>query len=266
MLSRRELPEVGELIVGTVREIEEHGVYVSLDEFRNLVAYLPKGEVSSRWVRNIRDYLREGQRSVFKVIRVDKRKKQVDISLRRVSPSERRQKVVSWKRSVKAHKLLEILAEKLKLPLTEVYDKVGWRLEDKYGEIYAGFEEAVMRGREALEEAGVPRELIDRILEEIEKHVEIRKVKISGIIHLQSLSPKGVLEVKEALSEGLEVELPRGASLRLYTIGPPRYKVEIVAEDYKTAENVLTKVVEAVEGRAKELGLNFRFEREKPGG
>lgn len=266
MLSRRELPETGELVVGTVRNIEEHGVYIVLEEFGKIVAYLPKGEVSSRWVRNIRDYLREGQRAVFKVIRVDKRKKQVDVSLRRVSPSERRQKVVAWKRSVKAHKLLEIIAEKLKIPIREVYEKIGWKLEDKYGEIYAGFEEAVMRGEEALLEAGVSKELLEPLIEEIKKHVEIKKVKISGILYLQSLSPRGILDVKTSLLEGLRVELPRGVNLRLYTIGSPRYKVEVVAEDYKTAEGALAKVVEAIEGKAEELNVNFKFEREKPGG
>ena len=113
MITRRELPEVGELVIGTVERIEEHGVYVRLDEFNGLLAYMPKGEVSSKWVRNIRDYVREGQRTVFKVIRVDKKKKQVDISLRRVTQAERRNKIMAWKRAQKAHKILELIAKDL---------------------------------------------------------------------------------------------------------------------------------------------------------
>ena len=266
MLYRRELPEVGELVVGTVKQIEEHGVYIALDEFGGLIAYLPKGEISSRWVRNIRDYVREDQRSVFKVIRVDRRKKQVDVSLRRVTPSERRQKVVAWKRAVKAHKLLEIIANKLNLTLDETYDKVGWKLEDKYGEIYAGLEEAVIRGIDALLEAGVPEDIARVVKEEAEKHIEIKKVKITGIMYLYSINPKGILHIKEVLSSALNVELPRGVNVRLYTVGAPRYRVEVVAEDYKVAEDVLSKMLSSAESKARDLDVAFKFEREKLGG
>jgi len=263
MLMRREIPEVGELVIGTVQRIEEHGVYITLDEFNNLLAYMPKGEVSSKWVRNIRDFVREDQRSVFKVIRVDKRRKQVDVSLRRVTPSERRNKVMMWKRAQKAHKILELLAKKLDMSIEEIYENVGWKLEDKYGEIYAGLEEAVSRGIEALLEADVPPELVDAVKEEADKHIEIRKVKISGIIYLQTLSPKGILLIKDVLKNAMEIELPRGASIRMYTIGSPRYKVEVTAEDYKVAEEVLSNIVDSVESKAKELGLKFKFERER---
>jgi len=36
---RRQYPEVGELVVGTVKRIEEHGAYITLDEYGGVEAY-----------------------------------------------------------------------------------------------------------------------------------------------------------------------------------------------------------------------------------
>ena len=38
-MSRRNLPETGDLVIGTVKSIFDHGVYVDLDEYENLQAY-----------------------------------------------------------------------------------------------------------------------------------------------------------------------------------------------------------------------------------
>ncbi len=258
---RFELPEVGDLVVGTVKEIFEYGAYVSLDEYGNLVAYLPRGEVSSRWVRNIRDYLREGGKAVFKVIRVNRRNKQVDLSLRRVSDSERRSKMIEWKRAQKAHKILEIAASYLNKTIDSAYEEAGWKLEDYYGEIYAGLEEAVSKGIEALIEAGLPEEWAEVLKKLADKYIEIKRVKISGIMVLQTASPNGVEEIKATLMEAYNQRLPDNCKMKIYTIGSPRYRIDIEAEDYKTAERVMKKIVDSVLRKAKNMKIKASYQR-----
>ncbi|MEM1878142.1 MAG: S1 RNA-binding domain-containing protein, partial [Desulfurococcaceae archaeon] len=89
VLPRKELPDQGELTIATVKDIHEFGAYVTLDEYADLKAFLPWSEVSSKWIRDIREVIREGQKIVVKVIRVDKGKKEVDVSLKRVSDTEK---------------------------------------------------------------------------------------------------------------------------------------------------------------------------------
>ncbi|MHA1219287.1 MAG: S1 RNA-binding domain-containing protein, partial [Candidatus Heimdallarchaeaceae archaeon] len=69
-MSRRNLPEYGDLVIGTVKSIFDHGVYVDLDEYDNLQAYCHVSEVSSTWVRNIRNVMRLGKKVVGRVMRV----------------------------------------------------------------------------------------------------------------------------------------------------------------------------------------------------
>ena len=74
-------PEVGDLIVATVVRIVGHGAYVTLDEYDNKEGLLHISEISSSWVRNIRNHVRERQKVVLNVRRVDPSRKQIDLSL-----------------------------------------------------------------------------------------------------------------------------------------------------------------------------------------
>ena len=161
--ARKELPGVGELVVATVDKIFDYGAYVKLDEYEGMDAYLPWSEVSTRWIRNIRDVIREGQKIVVKVIRVNRRRRTVDVSLKKVADNERRRKMLWWKRYVKAAKIIELIAEKIGKNIDEAYEQVIWRLEDFYGDPMYGLEEAVLRGDEALREAGIPEEWINPV-------------------------------------------------------------------------------------------------------
>ncbi|MEM2913101.1 MAG: S1 RNA-binding domain-containing protein, partial [Candidatus Bathyarchaeia archaeon] len=63
-----EWPEVGELVISTVNEITEYGAYVTLDEYGK-DGFLHISEISSGWIRNIRDHIREGEKLVLKILR-----------------------------------------------------------------------------------------------------------------------------------------------------------------------------------------------------
>lgn len=261
---RKPMPRVGELVIGTVKKIFDYGAYLSLDEYNNHEAYLPWSEVSSKWVKDIHDFLREGQKVVVKVIRVDRRRGHIDVSLKRVNASEQRRKMLEFRRAQRAEKMLEIVAKKLGKTLDDAYRDVGWKLEDYYGEIFYGFEEAAYRGEGALREAGVPEEWIPVLIEEIRKHIRIKRVKIRGLIALISTAPDGVERIRMAFTAPLKkIEIPPDTNVRVYTIGAPRYRVEVISSDYKKAERVLSEYIHSVENYAKRFNMVFAYEREK---
>ncbi len=263
--TRKELPRVGEYVVATVDKIFDYGAYVKLDEYEGLEAYLPWSEVSTRWVRNIRDVIKEGQKIVVKVIRVNRHRKTVDVSLKKVPDNERRKKMLWWKRYVKAAKIIELVAEKIGKTVDEAYRDVVWKLEDYYGDPMFGLEEAVLRGEEALREAGIPNEWINALMQEAKRHIRIKKVKIRGLLFLRSLKPYGVEDIRKILLSIPETvdSVSKDLKTRVYTLGAPRYVVEIEAPDYKIAEKALSVALERVEELSKELGVVMKFEREK---
>ncbi|MCK4434705.1 S1 RNA-binding domain-containing protein, partial [Candidatus Bathyarchaeota archaeon] len=67
---KQEWPEIGDLVMATVGDVKDYGAYVKLDEYDQM-GLLHISEISSSWVRNIRNFVREGQKVVLKVLRVD---------------------------------------------------------------------------------------------------------------------------------------------------------------------------------------------------
>lgn len=256
VLKRADWPEVGDLVVATVTQVTSYGAYASLNEYEDKPGLLHISEISARWVRNIREYAKEGQKVVLKVLRVDSEKGHVDLSLRRVTGRERKEKLLKWKQDKKAETLLKMAAEHFGTDLDEAYKTIGSKIEENFGTLYAGFEAATEGGEKALAGTEIPKEWITVFTEIAKANVKIPKVKVSGILKISSLKPNGVNAVREALIRAKNVKKPDDAKINIYTIGAPRYKIEVEARDYKEGERLLKEATSiAIASIEKEDGL-----------
>jgi len=261
-VARKELPDVGELVIGTVSRILDHGAYVLLDEYGGLEAYAPINEVVQSWFHNIKDYLRVGQKTVFKVIRVDAKHKFVDVSHRRVSDDERKNALMRWKRTLKGMKLLELVAKRLNKPLQSIIEEVGWKLEDYYGDLLKPFEDVAKYGPGSLGKLGLSDDVVKAIEEVAREHIEVSPVEVSGIVRLINIRPNGVVHIRETLMKAAELASRRGVDeVRIYTIGPPRYRIDLVGKDPKRLEQVLNEVASVISEEIRRRGGEANFTR-----
>ena len=258
---KQEWPEVGDLVIATVLEVTDFGAYVKLDEYDKR-GLLHISEISSSWIRNVRDFIREGQKIVLKVLRVDTEKGHIDLSLRRVTKRERIEKIMSWKRERKAETLLRNVAEKVGLSFNDIYEKAGALMEKEYG-LYEGFEKAVREGAEFLTKMGVPEDIAKVIVEVGQERIHVPMVKVKGTIELRCMKPNGVKIIKEAFANAKKAEKSGNTKLRFYVIAAPKYGVEVLAEDYKRAEDALQKVAQNVVSNVTKAGGLGTFRREK---
>jgi translation initiation factor 2 subunit 1 len=242
-----ELPEVGDFVVVTVQRVESYGAYVSLDEYNNKEGLLHISEISSRWVRNIRNHVRPNQKMVLQVLRTDPSKGQVDLSLRRVSRDEKRKKLESWKKARKAETLLAQAAQELGTGVPELYSSAGVKLVETYGSLYEGLEMASKKGVDALKEAGVDDKTAQVLSVIAQDKIIIKGVTVQGIFEATAMSSSGVQDIKDAFMKAEEVAQENEATVKIYTLGAPKYRVELIAEDYKKAEQALDKVVKFTE-------------------
>lgn len=254
-----EWPEVGELVISTINEITEYGAYVTLDEYGK-DGFLHISEISSGWIRNIRDHIREGEKLVLKVLRVNPEKNQIDLSLRRVTQREKREKIMLWKRSRKAESLLRSASQKLGMNLDELYDKVGGVLEESFSDIYEGLETAARDGVEALLKVGVPKNIAEILTEIAKERIKLSVVKVRGILNITCTKPDGILKIKESLLKAKESGLTRGSDVKIYVIASPKYQIEVTAKDYKEANAILNRVAKTAIETITKLGGQGSFE------
>lgn len=258
---KQEWPEVGDLVIATVENVTDYGAYVKLDEYDKR-GLLHISEISSSWIRNIRVFVREGQKVVLKVLRVHIEKGHIDLSLRRVTKRAKIEKIMFWKRERKAETLLRDVAEKTGLQLEEVYEKAGVILEKEYG-LYEGFEKLVKEGPEFLLKKGVTTKLATAFAQVAKERIHLKLVKVNGIVKLRCMKTNGVKIIKEAFVNGKKAEKSREITLRFYVITAPRYAIEVLAENYKVAENVLKRVADTVISSVVKAGGEGVFKREK---
>ncbi|HTY47801.1 MAG TPA: translation initiation factor IF-2 subunit alpha [Methanomassiliicoccales archaeon] len=254
-----EFPEEGELVVCTVQNVKNFGAFVTLDEYGNKEGFVHVRDVATGWVKYIRDYIREGQKVVCKVLGVDASKGHIDLSLKTVNEHQRREKIQQWKNETKAEKLLEIVAERLGITIEECYSQFADDLIDKFGSLYAAFEQCAAN-ENALDDNGFEGDWTSKFVAVAKENVTPPFVQISGIIELKCPTPDGVDCIKKALLSGVD-EVEERVSVQY--IGAPRYRVVLSAPDYKAAEEDIKAVTNKMIATVKEFGGEGNFHREQ---
>ena len=130
------MPEVGEFVLATVNEITTYGVYVSLDEYNNMKGFLHRSEVATGRIRRIGRFIRVGQKDVLKVIRVNRERREVNLSLKQISQQDKKSKLMDVKQSDKAIKVIESAKQDLNLAESES-DNFQLIIEEKFGNVYS---------------------------------------------------------------------------------------------------------------------------------
>ena len=253
-----EFPEEGELVVCTVQNVKNFGAFVTLDEYGDKEGFIHVRDVATGWVKYIRDYVREGQKVVCKVLGVDSTKGHIDLSLKSVNEHQRREKVQQWKNETKAEKLLEIVGTRLDKTTEQCWEEFGYDLVDRFGTLYGAFESCAIDDG-ALEEVELSGDWTGAFIEVAKENVTPPFVQIAGILELRSPAPDGVDIVRAALKKGMEASVEE---LRIQYVGAPRYRLVLTADDYKTAEEALREVTNLVIAEIKESGGDGTFQRD----
>lgn len=255
-----EWPEEAEFVVCTVSNVKNFGAFVTLDEYDGKEGFIHVAEVSSGWIKYIRDYVREGQKVVCKVLRVDREKGHIDLSLKAVNEHQRREKIQEWKNEQKAENLLAITAERIGLTADAAWEAFGYDLLRTFGTLYRAFEESAMDER-ALEEEGFKGPWIKAFTEVAKENIVPPSVTIDGYIEATDYAPDGALHIKEALLKGGKED--GKVSVRVQYIGAPRYRLVVEAPDYKTAEEEIQKASARVLKALEAKGGQGKFHRKE---
>ena len=256
---KKEYPEEGDLVVGTVVKVQNFGAFVTLDEYPGREGFIHIAEIATGWVKRIRNHIKEKQKVVCKVMHIDTEKDHVDLSLKRVNEHQKRDKIQEWKNSQKSEKLLEMVAKQIGKTVEQCYKEFANELIKKYGTLYAAFEECAY-DPETLKNDGFKGDWLKDFEEVAKTSISIPFVDIKGYINVTSWLPDGISHIKDVLSEAEESEY-EDVEIQVKYIGAPQYIITVKAPDYKVAEDELKKAVDKIKTSIKKHNGDCEFHR-----
>jgi len=242
MPKKGEWPRKGEIVLGTVIRVNPFSAFVALDEYNNKEGMIHISEIAGKWVRDIRKFVRVGQKIVVLVMRVDKEKNHVTLSLKRVKKYDTDKKMKEYKRELKAEKMLKVLAEKANISLDKAYKEIGYQLQDIFGEMFKAFQMSLTeKDYEILLKKGIPEKWAKLIKSVAEEQMELKETTIKGLIELKCYKSDGINIIKKVLKDA-----KKKYDIDVKYISAPRYSLILKTKDAKLGEKKLREAGEEI--------------------
>lgn len=253
----QEMPEQGEIVLATVTKVMDHGAYVTLDEYDNLQGFLHISEIAPGWIRSVNRFVKDGEKKVLLVKKVNPQRGDIDLSLKQVSKDQKKQKLKEVKKFEKGKTLLQNVQEKAKLSDEDI-EKLEDSIYSKYDSAYDAFIEIGRNGIESIKELKIPKKTAN-VIEEICSKIKLPSVEIRGIMEITNSKSDGIEIIKKTLLD----ELKKDSTIDITYLGAPKYRLSITSQDFKSAEKSLKPIIADIQSNIEKKKGTFKFSREE---
>ena len=248
-------PKVGDLVVAKISRVAQFGAYCKLIEYNNLDSYIPIREVSSGWIKNIHEFIHNGQTVICRVIFIDKIKGTIDISIKKVNNKQSKDKMDSYNLEKRLTAIYYQALKEAKIT-TEEEKEATTKIILSVFPSFTEFMKNANNGTEGFNKLKIPKKLKDSIINIIESN---KKEKIYKVVYNLTMSTyntaDGIIQIKEALlkiiKNGIAVEY----------VSAPKYRLLAEAGDYIEAEKKIKEATDSIMGMFSD-GI-FIMEKEK---
>jgi translation initiation factor 2 subunit 1 len=220
--------------------------------------FLHISEISTGWVKNIDRVAKVQQKLVLKVIRAERSRREVDLSLRQVTNEEKRNKLIDWKQNERATTIMGTVKKKLALGDLQ-FNEIIAKLEKEHGSLYDALESASKKGEKALASLEIPEVIGKEIVEAAKEKITSPKYEVGAIVEISSKASDGIQQIKEALDAA--VATSSTAEIKVTYVGAPRYRLRVIADDYKQADKLMNSALEHIQEQIGKHGT-FSSKRE----
>ena len=255
----QELPEIGEIVIATITKVSDHGAYVTLDEYDGVQGFLHISEIAPGWVRKVTRYVKENEKKVLLVKKIQAKRGEIDLSLKQISKEQRKKKLLDVKRFEKEQGILKNIQEKAELSTKQIED-IEDKLLSKYDSIYDAIIDIATKNKDILNNLEIS-EKIQTVIEDISSKIKLPSVEIRGILELTNNKSNGIEIIKKILLDVIKDNAD--SKIEISYIGAPKYRVSITAQEFKTAEKIIKPILEKIEKDVKKQNGTFNFTREE---
>jgi len=252
----QEMPEQGEIVLATVTKVMDHGAYVTLDEYGGIQGFLHISEIAPGWIRSINKFVKENEKKVLLVKKVNESRGDIDLSLKQVSKDQKKHKLKEVKKFEKGKTLLKNLQEKANLSDKEI-EKLEDEIYSNFDSVYDAFIEIARNGIDSVKNLKLSKKTAI-VLEEICSKIKLPSVEIRGIMEITNNKSDGIEIIKKALLDVAK----KDSSIDITYLGAPKYRLSVTADDFKSAEKTLKPIILEIQQNIEKKKGAFKFTRE----
>lgn len=247
LILQKNLPELSEIVLVKINKIMPHGAYCNIIEYK-VDAYLPIGEIASGWIKNIHERIKEGQRDVAKVVFVDPSRRAIDVSLKKVSTKEKKEKVSEYTLEKRAEKFFiqALGAVHKEAKAEEIKRKVATKVQT-----YTELLDLVHEGR--LEKGLLDEDLRSAFFDIVSKNVKPKVYTVSYTVELTAVSGKGsIKQIRKAYGEVEKL------GVTVIYEGAPHYKISAEGPSYAVAEGKIKEAQQVLQNYANAFTITVK--------
>lgn len=244
-------PEEGELVICTVTNILPNSVFARMDEY-GTTGMIHISEISPGRIRNINDFVRKDKKIVCTVLKYHEERGHIDLSLRRVNNSQKKNKVEYIKQLQKSEKIIQFVADNNKVKTEDLFNEIMKKIEGDYDDPVACFNDVVNEGL-LLKDYDIS--LSGQLEEIIKQRIKPPEVTIEGELYIESYDGNGVEIIRQAFKD-----VDPNKIVATYK-GGGKYTLSTKAGNYKDAEDVLDPVKDSIIKNLEKAGANVVYNR-----
>ncbi len=233
-------PKVGDLVVAKISRVAQFGAYCKLIEYNDIDSYLPIREVSSGWIKNIHEFIHNGQTVICRVIFIDKIKGTIDISIKKVNNKQAKDKMDSYNLEKRLTAIYQQALKEVKITTNEEKEATTKIILS----VFPSFTEFMKNANNNTEEFSklkISKKLKDAIINIIESNKKEKVYKVVYTLTMSTYNTKeGILQIREALVKMIKI------GVTVEYISAPKYRLLVEANDYLEAEKKLKDATDSI--------------------
>jgi translation initiation factor 2 subunit 1 len=254
MIIPKKTPNVGDMVLVKINKVMQFGAYCELTEY-GVTAYLPIREVASGWIKNIHEFIKEGQSNVAKVTYIDYNKNAVDISLKKVREKDKKDKINLYNLEKRAYGMFK---QALTLSKSEENEE---KIKTELAKTFVNYNDIVVTIAEKspeFENTDVNTDFKNALTAIIEKTIKQKIYKVSYNIEMNiNDTNNGIKIIKKVLSE-----IAKTGIFVTYA-GAPNYHITANGDSYPNAEEKIKKAQEILQANISQAVGVFSLKKEK---
>ena len=236
-------PEVNEIVLGKVIKIYGNTTFVFLPEYEK-EAVLTISEIAPGRIRNLRDHVTEGKEIICKVLRVDPKQNRIDVSLRRVNLSKKKEKQEEIKKEEYANRIYTDVAKELNISKEKLFEETYEPIFENYETVFEALYNIMLENKK-VNMFNISQEAKDKFIKIINERIKPEEIELKKEFFLKSFDSNGIEKIKNAIKNSIiSINYEK---INVFYLAAGKYEIKIVHDEMKFASNIYKNFISNLE-------------------